>query len=599
MNKQEAIDYIVNRPVQDSGLGLDRMTNLMDKLGNPQDSLRIIHVAGTNGKGSACAMLTSVLLKANYNVGTYTSPHLVEYNERIRFNNEPINDRDFINLTLKIKKVEEVLDYKLKFFEILTALSFLYFKKKKCDLVVLEVGLGGRLDATNIIKKPLVSVIMNIGLEHTQILGNTIEKIAKEKAGIIKENCPVVVYDIDSLNDIYKDIALKNNAILTFTDFFKLNIISEGLDKQIFSYKKYKNIKLSLLGKHQFYNASVVLETIDVLKKEGFKISLKNIKEGLNSVVWDARVTVLAKEPMFILDGSHNPQCVKALADSLPSLIGKKKITIICGILKDKDYKTMLDYMLPFGKEFICLTPKIYRGLDGNKLVRYLKSKGVKAKKEETIKKAILDVLNNSNKNDIILCFGSLYLCGDVYGSFKDIYKSYLRKKIKKKRIELSAKKVKEYSHIICKKIMACKEFKKAKNIMIYNSIQNEVDVSELTKVKNKVFSYPLCIENKKMLPLIPDNEHSFNIGKYGIQEPIKAKSKVMKDIDLVIVPLVGFDSNLNRLGNGKGYYDRFLKDKKCIKIGVGYSIQMLKEVPINSFDEKLDILYSEKEEYR
>lgn len=599
MNKLEAVDYIVNRPVQDSGLGLDRMSILLDRLGNPQNNLKIIHVAGTNGKGSACAMLTSILINSKYNVGTYTSPHLVEYNERIKFNNEPINDRDFINLVSKIKKIEETLDYNLKFFEILTAMAFLYFKKKKCDLVVLEVGLGGRLDATNVIKDPLCSVIMNIGLEHTEILGNTIEKIAKEKAGIIKDNCPSVVYGIDSLNDIYKSICIKRNSDLTITDFKNLKIISEGLDSQVFSYKKYKNIKLGLLGRHQFYNASVVLDAIDVLKKEGYKVPLKAIKEGLYSVKWDARLSLLSKEPLFILDGAHNPQCVKALSDSLPKLIKNKKLIVLTGVLKDKNYKEMFEYIFPYAKEFICVTPNIYRALDGKKLTRYINSKGYKATYFDSTKKAIKEALNIVGKNEVVLCFGSLYLAGEVYEKFNDILKTYLRKNIKDKRNKLSAKKVKEYSNIICKKIISSKEFKNAKNIMIYNSIQNEVDLSLLTSVKGKIFSYPLCIENKKMLALIPNDDNSFKIGKYGIKEPIKSKSKLMKDIDLVIVPLVGYDENLNRLGNGQGYYDRFLSNIKAIKIGVGYSIQRLKEVPINKFDEKMDIIYSEIGEYR
>lgn len=599
MNKLEAIDYIVNRPIQDSGLGLDRMSILMDKLGSPQDDLKFIHVAGTNGKGSACAMLTSILISAGYNVGTYTSPHLVEYNERIRFNNENISDRDFINLTNRIKKVEETLEYKLKFFEILTALAFLYFKKKKCDIVVLEVGLGGRLDATNIIKKPIVSVIMNIGLEHTQILGNTIQKIGKEKAGIIKDDCPTVVYGIDKLNNIYKDICLKHNSNLVISDFNELKIKSEGLDKQIFSYKKYKDVKLGLLGKHQFYNASVVLDTVDVLNKNGYKINKTNVKNGLKNVKWEARLSLLSKDPMFILDGAHNPQCVKALSDSLPTLVKNKKLIVVCGVLKDKNYKEMFEYIFPYASEFICVTPNIYRALDGKKLAKYINSKGYKATYYDNLKEALKVSFSLSNNKDIVLCFGSLYLAGEVCEKFEATYKAYLRKDIKSKRKELSSNKVKKYSSIICKKIINSKEFKKAKNIMIYSSIQNEVDLSELTSIKNKTYSYPLCLKDYKMLALIPKDENSFKVGTYGIKEPIKSKSKIMKDIDLIIVPLVAYDKNLNRLGNGKGYYDRFLSDKRCIKIGVAYSFQELKEVPINLFDEKLDIIYSEKGEQR
>ena len=599
MNRTEAIEFIENRPWQGFSLGMERMEELMKKLGNPQKGLKYVHVAGTNGKGSTCAMMTSILLKAGYKVGTFISPHLVNYEERFSVNNLPVSEKELIKLVDKVKKASSELSFVPRVFEILTAIGFLYFKKERCDIVVLEVGMGGRLDATNIIDESLVSVLMNIGLEHTEILGDTLEKIANEKAGIIKDNGDVVAYDnVDEVINTFKNKAKEKHAKITVCDFDKIEILKEGRKGQVFNYKNFKNVELSLLGKHQFYNAATVIEACNILKRKGYNITSKNIKDGLREANWNARLSLLATKPLFILDGAHNPQCAVALKESLPKLLGKKKAIMLCGMLKDKDYQSVMDMMTPFAKEFICLTPDSSRALDKKDLAKILMNKNQKAVTASSVYEGIEMALSEAGENGVVVAFGSLYLAGDIIKDFVPAYKNYLRKRIKAKREKLSRNKVIQSSNEAVKRIIGSKEFKKAKNILIYNSINNEVDLKELLKVKGKIYAYPLCTGDK-IIPLIPKNDESFAIGKFGIREPIRKKSALMKNVDMVICPLVAFDEKLNRLGQGKGYYDRFLKRSDAVVAAVGYEVQKVENVPVDECDYPMTIIYSDKNTYR
>lgn len=425
MNYKETIDFIEYTENAKRQIDNSRMKELMKGLGNPQDQLRFIHVAGTNGKGSCVKTLSTILMEAGYKVGTYISPHLIKYEERISVNDKSISRKDFCCIGEQIRNVANKMKRQPTVFEKLTAMGFVYFAKKKCDVVVLEVGLGGRLDATNLILKSDLSIIMNIGLEHTEILGDTLEKIAYEKAGIIKEGTDVVSYDNKKVViDVIKEVAKTKHAKLHVANFKDIKVKKEGLNGQCFDYGKYKNIKLSLLGKHQFYNGATILEACDVLMEKGYKISLKNIKDGFIKTVWDARLSLLSKKPLFILDGAHNPQCADALKVSLPALLKKKKAIIICGVLKDKDYKSLMKSMIPFAKEFICLTPDSKRALSANELALFLNKYKQKTTVANSVKDGIKIAFDKVHKNDVILAFGSLYLAGTIKKEFNKVYKN-------------------------------------------------------------------------------------------------------------------------------------------------------------------------------
>lgn len=558
MLKTDAISYIESK--KGNGKYLKEVMACFD---NVQDKLKIIHVAGSNGKGSVCAMLSSVLKEANYKVGTFISPHLVEYNERFLINGKCISDADFVRLTEKVKKVSEDTGYNLTFFEILTCIAFLYFYEQKCDVVVLEVGLGGRLDATNVINNSVLSIITNIGLEHTEILGDTLEKIALEKAGIIKENGDVLVYGPKCVIPVYETVCKEKNARLHKCKFSLVN----------------SDIELGLKGKYQHYNASIVVDAIEILNDKGFVVSFENIKEGLKKAEWMARMYTLSTKPLFMIDGAHNVQCVKALTDSLDG-----KYTFVIGILKDKDYKEMLNLLLPYASEFVCIKPNSIRAIEPVVLKEYIDSLNVKC----CVFNDIYSGIEYASNKDTIVC-GSLYLSGEVLMA----YKKLLRKRCKDKMSSLSSEEVTYKSKVIVDKIKGSSEFKKAKNVMIYKAFGNEIDLSELEK-EDKIFSYPVCLNDNKMKAVIPLD--GFYLNKYGIQEPIGIEAV---DIDLVICPLLGFDSNLYRIGYGKGYYDRFLEGVNCPVIGVAYDDCKVEKVPKGCFDKKLDIIYSEENVYK
>ena len=569
LNKKEAIEYIETNKWK----GISRIDELMACFDNVQDKLKIVHVAGSNGKGSFCAMISSVLKQAGYKVGTFISPHLIEYNERFLINGKCISDDDFIRLTDKVKQACDSLSYRPKFFEVLTCVAFLYFYEQNCDIVVLEVGLGGRLDATNVIKNSVLSIIMNIGLEHTAILGDTLEKIAYEKAGIIKENGDVLVYDLRKVLPVYEKVCDERNARLYKSDF---SLIKRSDD---FDYKEYKSVKLSLLGEHQINNACVVLDCIDILNSKGFNISKSSVLEGLKNTNWDARMSVLSKSPLFIVDGAHNVQCIQALVTYLATL--NKKITFILGVLDDKNYKEMIDLLLPYGNKFICVKPDNKRALDNKIICDYINSNGKNAVCIDDVYSAIKLALND----ECVVSCGSLYLSGEIYIN----YKKYIRRKYKEKVNSLSKQEVKQLSSKICERIKNSCEFKRAKNIMIYKAKGNEVDLSELEK-EDKVFSYPVCLDTYKMKAVVPfDNK--FYKNQYDILEPV---GEEMKDIDLIICPLICFDEELNRIGYGKGYYDRFLSNKTCLKVGVAYDFCKTYKISGGCFDLNLDIVYSE-----
>ncbi len=423
MNKQEAMDFITSTNWKGSSLGLARMKQLMDNVGNPQNDLHFIHVAGTNGKGSCCAMLNQILITSGYRTGMYTSPHLINYEERFIVNNHQINEEDFCEAAEAVKKAADKMDDKPTEFEIMTAMAFYYFRKAGCDVVVLEVGLGGRLDATNVIENPDLCVIMNIGLEHTEILGDTIAKIAFEKAGIIKPGCDVVAYESEEeAINVFREVCKERNAYLTVADFSKISPVTEDIDHQVFNYGHFRNVEIALLGPHQLKNAATVIEAVKILRNKGYDISWKNLKSGLKKTSWPARLSVLSKKPLFILDGAHNPQCAEALVSSLPAILKDRKAVFLTGMLRDKDYHSVMEMMSPFASEFVCLTPLSPRALTSDQLAEHLEQMGQKATACHDITEGISTALSKAGRDGIIICFGSLYLAGAIQEHFAEAF---------------------------------------------------------------------------------------------------------------------------------------------------------------------------------
>ena len=424
MTTNEAIAYINNYSWSTSRLGLERTRELLERLGNPQKKLKFIHVAGTNGKGSTCAMLERILRSAGYRTGFYPSPYIEDFRERIQVCGEYISEEALCKITERVSKEADAMEDHPSQFELITAIGMLYFEEMHCDIVVLEVGMGGSLDSTNVIDVPLAAVITNIGLDHTEYLGDTIEKIAAVKAGIIKPGTHAVSYrQKPSVEQVISDVCRDKGAALSVAG--KCEEKSHSLDGQIFAYKGIE-YRLALLGRHQLENAAVVLETVDVLRSEGYKISEEAVHDGFEKVRWPARFEVLGRDPLFVLDGGHNPQCAEALADCVREYVadpGKgEKVCFLIGMLADKDYETTLRIIRPFGARYVCITPNSPRALPAEALAAdIMKIAGecgedISVSCSENIQNAIREAEESKLP---VIAFGSLYSAGEIRRTYR------------------------------------------------------------------------------------------------------------------------------------------------------------------------------------
>lgn len=399
------------------GLGRIRLLNSLANF--PDKDLKFIHVAGTNGKGSTAVMIATILIEAGYRVGLYISPCLQVFNERFQINGNLISDSEVLEIANKLEPLIKKMPELPTEFELITEIAFVYFKKHNCDFVVLEAGLGGRFDATNAISCSKVSVITSLGLDHTQYLGNTLEKIAYEKAGIIKKNSHVVLYNQnESVCKIIKKICNKSNSELSIVNFDDILIKSETVEGQSFDGSGFSNLFLPLLGIHQVKNTFVAINAIKALQRQEIFIKKEEIYSGLSKTFIPARFEIVNKRPLVILDGGHNPQCFEALFSSLKKYFYSKKFLFIIGVLADKDYKNMIYKIQEIINFCYVVTPNCSRGLKNLKLCEYLKSLKIKNAACDTISSALDLAIHAADSNTIICCTGSLYIASEVRDYF-------------------------------------------------------------------------------------------------------------------------------------------------------------------------------------
>ena len=421
MTYDEAIKYIHGVSNFFCKPGLDRIRELCSGLGDPQNELKFIHVGGTNGKGSVCSMLNSVFMAAGYKVGLYTSPYIIEFNERMRVNGQNISNDALARLTEKVKNIADGMTDKPTEFELITAIGFEYFKEEKCDVVILEVGMGGRLDATNIIDRPLLSIITGIALDHTAFLGDTIEQIASEKAGIIKEKS-VALWGGDSkaAEAVIKEESAKKQSILCKADYSELKIKAFDLSGTTFDYRNREDVKLSLLGAYQPRNAAIVLDALDNLSGIGLKVGEEAIRCGLIKAKWPARFEIINKNPLIIFDGAHNPQGISAAVSSVKNYFGDKKVVVLTGVLRDKDYISIADSLSEIALSAFTITPDNPRALTADKYANILNGKGVAALPCASVSEALTLAVNKAKESETaLICLGSLYLYGEVFSVIK------------------------------------------------------------------------------------------------------------------------------------------------------------------------------------
>ncbi len=427
MNYDEALEYINYLQIFGIKTGLDRLKVLLDKMGNPQKELKFIHIAGTNGKGSTSYMTSNILKKAGYKTGLYTSPYVLNYRDRIQINNNMISENEFADCITYIKGfVDDMLDtYESPTkFEIETAVAFEWFKRNQCDIVCLEVGLGGRLDATNIIDNALIQVITSIGLDHINILGNTLYDIAKEKSGIIK-NSPTIMYPIQEevVEEVIKNKCAEQNSKLIIADINNLKLLDDSWSNKEFVYNGLK-IEKSLYGLYQVYNTITVYEIIRELNNQGFKITTENLLYGIKNTILPARMEVLCDNPLVILDGAHNSSGIKALEQTLKTF-KDKKVNIIMGILSDKDYDITLKIIAPYINKFIAVEPPSPRALKSIDLCNYAKKYCSDSFSFENLNDAVDFGLKDCTEDDVLIVCGSLYLV--------PLIRPILKEKIKEK----------------------------------------------------------------------------------------------------------------------------------------------------------------------
>lgn len=421
MHYTEAIQYLENEVGFASIPGLSRIQALLQRLGNPQDHLQYIHIAGTNGKGSAAAMLTNILQQNGYHVGRYTSPHLARYNERITINQKEISDVDFAEVISLMRIHCDAMrsdgEDVPTLFEILTAAAFQYFAEHNVDIVVLEVGLGGTYDATNVISSSLLSLIMSISIDHTDFLGNTLEEIASEKCGIIKKNCPVVLYSQEkNVYNIAEAKAKQQHAPLYYVSNSHVTIHKQDFSGTCFSVENdlitYNNIMLPLLGDYQIQNCITVLEACTILKQYGLHLEDADIRYAIAHTTWAGRMEILNQNPIVLLDGAHNTDGITQLASTLPTYAQERKITLLLGVLGDKEYQLMLSKIFPLVSCAVLTEPQSHRKLDADILKQVAVSYGKPLMIETDIAKAYEIAYAHTAQQDMIVCCGSLYMIG-------------------------------------------------------------------------------------------------------------------------------------------------------------------------------------------
>ena len=438
MNEREVFAFIEEAGKYGIVPGLDSIRELCRRLGNPQNDLKFVHVAGTNGKGSVSTYISTVLTAAGYRVGRYVSPVIFEYRERIQVGKSKITKKALCEGMEKIKEVcEGMVADGLPHptpFEIETALGFLYFREKKCDIVVLETGMGGLLDATNIVENTLVAVLVSISMDHMQYLGGSLAEIAANKAGIIKKGCRVVT--IKQQEDVMSVIKAKIGEVFagegsaaemrgstgTETDKYlrvadptKVKNTRYGLEKQRFDYGKWKKLEISLAGQHQIDNAVVAVEVLEVLEELGYPVSESKLRMGLLEAVWPGRFTVLGRKPYFVVDGAHNEDAAARLAKSIEFYFTNKRIIYIMGVLRDKEYEKIISLTHSLADQIITVrTPNNPRAMSAYELAQEIAKVHPQVTAVDSLEEAVEMSHLLANKDDVIVAFGSLSFLGEL-----------------------------------------------------------------------------------------------------------------------------------------------------------------------------------------
>lgn len=415
MTLDEALAYIHSVSWRGSVPGLSRTRALLSKMGDPQKKLRFIHVAGTNGKGSTCAMLAQILQCAGYKTGLYTSPYITRFHERMQVNGKTITDEELCQITAYARPFADAMDDVPTEFELVTCIGFEFFARKSCDIVVLECGMGGEFDSTNVIDVPECAVMCTIGMDHMQFLGSTYAEIARTKSGIFKPGGVCVTYPtLPEVEDVYETAAHERRLHWARADFARMHPVSHSLQGQMFTFDGFGALQLSLLGRNQLHNAALALTVVEALRKKDWTIPDEAVRAGLRTVTWPGRFELVRRHPDAIVDGGHNEQGMRSLRENILDYLPGRKIIAVTGVMADKEYEKMFLPVLPLIRRFITVEPPNPRALPAQELATALRSLGANAQSAGSVEEGTLLALRLLEPGEAVLAFGSLYMLGQV-----------------------------------------------------------------------------------------------------------------------------------------------------------------------------------------
>ena len=425
MNLDQALSYIHSVNWRGSVPGLSRTRELLGRMGDPQNKLKYVHVAGTNGKGSTCAMLANILQRAGFRTGLYTSPYINRFHERMQVNGEPISDAELCEITEYIKPLADAMEDVPTEFELVTCVGFEFFARRQCQIVVLECGMGGEFDATNVIDVPECAVLCTIGMDHMEYLGRTHAAIARTKAGILKPGGACVTYPaLPEVEAVYREITRERGLSRTRADFGRMHPVSHSLLGQDFTFDGFGALHLSLLGRNQLCNCAMVLHIVEVLRQRGWAIPDAAVREGLATVSWPGRFELLRRCPDVIADGGHNVQCMLSLKENILDYLPGREIIAVTGVMADKEYEKMYFPVMPLIRRFITVEPPNPRALSAPALAQALRDMGAEAQSAESVEAGVRTALSLAKPGDCVLAFGSLYMLGQVRSCVFDALKT-------------------------------------------------------------------------------------------------------------------------------------------------------------------------------
>ena len=412
-NGAQAVEYIHSFSWLGSRPGLSRTRALLSAMGNPEQQLHFIHIVGTNGKGSTAAMLASVLTAAGYRTGLYTSPYIHHFEERMTVDGEEITGGELAEITQWVGTLADRMEEHPTEFELVTCVALEFYRRRGCDIVVLEAGMGGRLDSTNVIPAPEAVVITNIGLDHTAQLGNTVEAIAAEKAAVIKDGCPVILYEqSEGVTRVVKQVCEAHGATLTIARADRVELERESPEGQWWKWKG-ESLFVPMLGDNQRHNGAVVLHTLEAIAPK-YPVPAQAHREGLARVRWPGRFEVLSRNPWFVVDGGHNPQCAATVAENLTRYFPGKAPVLLMGVLEDKDRAGLCELVAPLAQAFVTITPPSPRALDAETLAHELTAYGKPAYAAASIPQGVERAMELAGEDGLVCALGSLYSVGEI-----------------------------------------------------------------------------------------------------------------------------------------------------------------------------------------